>query len=164
MNITVNVPRRVIRSDNQAQNTRPTPYPRLAIPTIPPATIALALVSSSKMGASWEMMAMPADVLRKRISQSAHHCQALRASESTKSCVARCAVSFSLGVHPAGCQPSGGFRIEQAGDDRDDEIGNPEVGEGRQHTNRLNQSRRHGRGDERTGTESTNGDAGDEAA
>src|SRR2546430_6458188 len=96
MNMTVNVPRRVIRSDNQAQNTRPTPLPRLAIPTIPPATIALALVSSSKMGASWEMMAMPADVLRKRISQSAHHCQALRASESTKSCVARCAVSFSL--------------------------------------------------------------------
>src|SRR5437588_161890 len=91
MNITVNVPRRVIRSDNQAQNTRPTPLPRLAIPTIPPATIALTLVSSSK-------------------------------------------------------------------------IGNAEVGEGWQHTDRLNQSRCHRRGDECTGAESTNGDAGDEAA
>ena len=53
---------------------------------------------------------------------------------------------------------------EQRRDGGDNEIGNPEISECRQHADYLDQSRCHRRGDERAGAESSNGDAGDETA
>src|ERR1700734_4211437 len=73
--IRANVQRRVTRSDTHAQKIRPTELPMLTIPTIPAATTALVVASFWKIGASCEMREIPAEVLRKRTSQSAHHCQ-----------------------------------------------------------------------------------------
>src|SRR5207302_1211303 len=53
---------------------------------------------------------------------------------------------------------------EQTGDNRDDEIADAEIGEGGQHTDSLNQPRRHGRSDQRARAESPDGDAGNKAA
>jgi len=53
---------------------------------------------------------------------------------------------------------------EQRGDDRDNEIGDAEIRECRQHADGLNESRGHWRGDERAGTEPADGDPGDETA
>src|SRR6516165_790331 len=77
--ITANVQRRVMPSDTQAQKIRPTELPMLTIPTMPAATAALAAVSFWKIGDSWEMSEIPAEVFRKSKSQSAHHCQVARA-------------------------------------------------------------------------------------
>src|SRR5215469_5681826 len=75
MKITAKVQRRVMPSDTHAQKIRPTELPMLTIPTMPAAMAALAAVSFWKIGDSWEMSEIPAEVFRKSKSQSAHHCQ-----------------------------------------------------------------------------------------
>src|ERR1035441_5530474 len=79
-NMTAKVQRRVMRSEIQAQKMRPTALPMETMPTMPAATTALTMAIFWNMGDSWEMTEMPAEVLRKRSSQRAHHCQDLRAS------------------------------------------------------------------------------------
>src|ERR1700751_5312719 len=109
--ITANVQRRVIPSDTQAQKIRPTELPMLTIPTMPAAMAALAAVNFWKIGDSWEMSEIPAEVFRKSKSQSTHHCQVASAVPSVKSSFARCAVCVALGVQPFGPHPAGGFFI-----------------------------------------------------
>src|SRR5437879_11847618 len=58
------------------------------------------------------MIEMPAQVLRNKSSQSAHHCQVLSASLSVKSWPARCEVWLAVGVQPSGVQPSGGLFMQ----------------------------------------------------
>src|SRR5882672_1268963 len=81
-NITKNVARLVIKSETHAQKTRPNALPMLATPTMLAATTALTPTSSWKMGASCEMIEMPANVFRNRSNQSAYHCHVLSASPS----------------------------------------------------------------------------------
>src|SRR4029077_320008 len=110
-NITKNVARLVIKSEIPAQNTRPTALPILASPTMLAATAAVTPASSWKSGASCEMIEIPAQVLRNKSSQRAHHCQVLSASLNVKLWPARCEVCLAVGVQPSGFQPSGGFCI-----------------------------------------------------
>src|SRR5262249_24901310 len=113
-NITKSVARLVIKSETHAQNTRPTALPMLATPTILAATTAVTPTSSSKMGASCEIIDMPANVFKNRSNQSAYHCQVLSASTSVYSRPARCETSECVGVQPSGLQPSGGFCMNKA--------------------------------------------------
>src|ERR1700693_6342537 len=84
-NITKKVALRVITSEAQAQNTRPSALPRLTAPTMPAATTALTRASSWNNGASCEITEMAAEVFKKRRSQRADHCQVRKASPSVKS-------------------------------------------------------------------------------
>src|ERR1700677_1450119 len=70
----VKVHRRVIASEIEAQKIRPTALPILAMPTMPAATMALALESSWKIGDSCEIREIPAEVFRNKSTHSAHHC------------------------------------------------------------------------------------------
>src|SRR6266446_9718472 len=85
----------------------------LATPTMPAAATAVAAVNSWKIGASCEMIEMPAHVFRNSSSQRAYHCQVLSASLRVKSCPARCDVWLAVGDQPSGFQPSGGFCIKE---------------------------------------------------
>src|SRR5579863_6363253 len=80
--IAPNAQRRVIPSDSQAQKMRPTELPMLTTPTMPAATAALVAVSFWKIGDSWEMSEIPAEVFRKSKTHSAHHCQVASALPS----------------------------------------------------------------------------------
>src|ERR1700730_18776075 len=110
--MTTKVARRVIKSDTHAQNTRRTALAMPASPTMFAATIAVAPVSSWKIGASCEMTEIPAHVFRNKSSQRAYHCQVLSASLNTKSCPARCDAWLAVGDQLSGFQPSGGFCIK----------------------------------------------------
>src|SRR3981081_1598795 len=81
-NIPTNVARLVIESDAHAQNTLPKAFPMLTIPTMLAAVTALTRASSWKSGDSCEITEIPAQVFKKRRSQSAHHCHVLSASPS----------------------------------------------------------------------------------
>src|ERR1700757_1028657 len=72
----------VIASETHAHTTRPTALPMLAMPTIPAATTALTLPISWNIGDSCEMIEIPAEVLRNKSNQSAHHCQVFKAPPS----------------------------------------------------------------------------------
>src|SRR5260370_42576369 len=112
MNMTAKVVRRPIVYDIHAQKTRPNALPMLTTPTMPEGTMAVAFVNSWNIGASCEMMEMPAEVLRSSSSHSAHHCHVFNAWPRVKSLAFFCTSCFSFGVHPSGFQPAGGFCIK----------------------------------------------------
>src|SRR5258705_13440087 len=82
INITTNVPRRLIESDTHAQNTLPKAFPMLATPTMPAAASTLTRSSSWNNLDSCDITEIPAELFKTRSSHRAHHCQVLSASTS----------------------------------------------------------------------------------
>src|SRR5277367_2117274 len=102
MNITRNTCRRPMKSDSHAHTNRPEPLAIEMVLTIPAATSGVTLLISCAIGDACEMIEMPAVVFRKRMLQSAYHCQELSASLSVYSFVARWFWPVVGGSHPAG--------------------------------------------------------------
>ena len=82
-------------------------------PDHPRGATAPSAASSSNRGASCEMIEIPADVLRNRISQSAHHCQVPSASLTCSRGRRAVRASEAEGVQPVGRHPSGGFLMKK---------------------------------------------------
>src|SRR5258708_3621228 len=75
-----NTRRRLKKSDNHAQKKRPAPLAIEMMPTRPAAAAAFAGVNSCSIGDAWEMMEIPAKVLRNKMAHRQYHCHVRNAS------------------------------------------------------------------------------------
>src|SRR5512142_765462 len=100
---------RPIRSDIQAQKTRPAPLKMEIRPTMPAAASGVILTICCAIGEAWLMIMIPAETFRNSMNHSSQNCQVLIAWVTVKSILVALFCTADFAVQPGSTHPAGGL-------------------------------------------------------